>query len=360
MTEVFDPRNQSPWQFLDYSAPLGFSKEASRRLLGAVIGKGDYSPTSWKSLGLLPRSAHVELADLPKLSFESVSISQVDGFRKLLFRLNDGLAIESVLIPLHRPGYATVCLSSQVGCVMGCVFCATARMEKRRNLKTWEIVDQFIQTREYARSVGLRVSGAVFMGMGEPFLNYDRVISAAEILCFPVTNAIRSKAITISTVGLIPEIRRFTSENRPFRLSISLGAATDEKRAKLVPVASRFKIKDLMLAAKEYAESRNDRVNLSYVCIAGENVSVDDARELANIIGDTKVRLDLIDVNDNTGRFTPPTSEELKIFRDALSKYLCQPVVRRYSGGKDIDAACGTLAAKAPKAALTATLGELA
>src|SRR5204863_8003705 len=136
------------------------------------------------------------------------------------------------------------------------IFCATARMPRRRNLETWEIVDQFIQARDVARSQGRRVTGAVFMGMGEPFLNYDRVLAAAELLRCPYGASIGARAITISTVGLVPEIDRFTAEGRGFRLSISLGAPTDEKRAYLVPVASRTPVAEVMAAARRHALSR--------------------------------------------------------------------------------------------------------
>ena len=248
------------------------------------------------------------------------------------------------MIPLHKPGAVSLCLSSQVGCAMGCVFCATARMDARRSLATWEIIDQWVQARDLARSQGRRVTGAVFMGMGEPFLNYDRVIAAAELLRCPYGGSIAASKITISTVGLVPEIDRYTLEGHRYRLSISLGAATDEKRRALVPIASRTPIAQVMAAARRHASSRRDRVMLSYVCISGENVGEDDARALGDLIGDTPVRLDLIDVTDPTGRFRPPSTEEMSAFRDALSRHVGQPVVRRYSGGKEIQAACGTLA----------------
>src|SRR6185312_8203833 len=173
-----------------------------------------------------------------------------------------------------------LCLSSQVGCVMGCVYCATANMANRRNLATWEILDQWIQARDLARSQGRRVTGVVFMGMGEPFLNYERVLAAAEILRCPFGAAVAGKAITISTVGLVREIDRFTAEGHKYRLSISLGAATDAKRARLVPVASRTPVAAVMAAARRHALDRKDRVMLAYVCISGENVGEDDARAL--------------------------------------------------------------------------------
>jgi 23S rRNA (adenine2503-C2)-methyltransferase len=180
--------------------------------------------------------------------------------------------------------------------------------------------------------------------MGEPFLNFTNVIKAARWLHYPLENAISGKAITVSTVGLVPEIEAFTDMKLPFRLSISIGAASDEKRARLVPVASRTPISRVIEAARRHASARGERVNLAYVCIHGENVSEEDARLLGEVIGDTPVRLDLIDVTDHTGRYLPPTAEELKTFRDALSRYLKQPVVRRYSGGADIRASCGSLA----------------
>jgi 23S rRNA (adenine2503-C2)-methyltransferase len=281
---------------------------------------------------------------LPRLELEREVTSAVDGFQKLLFRTVEGLPLETVLIPLHKPGAVSICLSSQVGCPMGCVFCATAGMASRRSLATWEIMDQWIQARDLVRRQGRRVTGTVFMGMGEPFLNYDNVLAAAELISCPYGGAVGAKAITISTVGLVPEIDRFTAERRKYRLSISLGAPTDEQRRRLVPVAARTPVSELMAAAGRYAAARRQRVMLSYVCIRGENVSEADARALGELIGATPVRFDLIDMTDPTGRFQPPSPEELHLFRDALSRYLGQPVVRRYSGGADIQAACGTLA----------------
>jgi len=182
------------------------------------------------------------------------------------------------------------------------------------------------------------------MGMGEPFLNYERVMAAAEHLHCPYGASIAAKSITISTVGLVPEIDRYTGEGHKYRLAISLGAATDAKRARLVPLAARTPVLEVVAAARRHALARRTRVTLAYVCIAGENTGEEDARALGELIGDTPVRVDLIEVTDPTGRFQPPGSEELRVFRDALSRHVGQPIVRRYSGGKDILAACGTLA----------------
>jgi 23S rRNA (adenine2503-C2)-methyltransferase len=342
---MFDPRDMPPQRFLARAQALGASEPAARRLIGAVVARGIHEPTEWGRNFQVPRRLSDQVATpLPRLTLERVATSDVDGFQKLLLRTSEGFGVETVLIPLHKPGAVSLCLSSQVGCPMGCLFCATARMPDRRNLETWEILDQFIQAREIVKSQGRRVTGAVFMGMGEPFLNYERVIAAAELLRCSYAGAIGAQRITISTVGLVDEIDRYTRENHRYRLAISLGAATDAKRAQLVPVASRHPVASVMAAARRHAIARRDRVMLAYVCIGGVNVEEADARALADLIGDTPVRLDLIDVSDTTGRYHPPAPAEYRVFRDALTRHLGQPVVRRYSGGADIKAACGTLA----------------
>jgi 23S rRNA (adenine2503-C2)-methyltransferase len=342
---VLDPRDLAPGVFTSQARALGAPERPIRRIVRAVVGMGIHDPKIWGRDFQVPRRLRDGIrCPLPRLTLVCTRTSPVDGFQKLLYRTHDGLAVESVLIPLHKAGAVSICLSSQVGCPMGCVFCATARMERRRNLETWEIIDQFVHARQIVRSQGRRVTGAVFMGMGEPFLNYDRVLAAADLLRCPYGGSVAGRAITISTVGLVEQIDRFTEEGRRFRLAISLGAATDEKRALLVPVAGRTPVSEVMAAARRHAQARRVRVMLVYVCIGGVNVDDSDARALAELIGETPVRLDLIDVTDPTGRWEPPRPDELRRFRDALARRLSQPVVRRYSGGADISAACGTLA----------------
>jgi 23S rRNA (adenine2503-C2)-methyltransferase len=346
-TLPLDPRDHSPASFMAAAEALGARPDAARRLMCRVVRDGICTTDELKRVHSLPRGLLNVLGDLPRLKLIDVQHSRLDPFIKLAFATLDNHVIETVLIPLEKPGAVSLCLSSQVGCPMGCTFCATATMKTRRNLATWEIIDQVIQAREFVLREGRRVTGAVFMGMGEPFLNYDRVLAAAETMSCPWGTAICGKSITISTVGLVPEIDRFTRERRRFRLSISLGAATDEQRREIVPIAALTPVADVMAAARRHILDRGrGRMNLSYVCISGFNVSEADAVALAQLIGDTPVRLDLIDVTDPTGRFRPPTHEEREMFRDALTKYLAQPVVRRYSGGADIEAACGTLAAR--------------
>lgn len=338
-----DPRSVSPQTFLSEGTRFGFTKSNLRPLLGAVIGRGVTDPLLWAKEGLITKRLGEQLEPLPHLHLENILTSPIDGFQKIIFRTADNLPVETVVIPLLKENKVTICLSSQVGCVMGCTFCATARMPQRRNLKSWEIIDQMFQARKLVLSSNRQITGAVFMGMGEPFLNYDQVMRAAEHFCFPVLHAISSKAITVSTVGLVDKIDQFTSERRPFRLSISLGSAIDRKRQKLVPVAARTPVAEVMAAARRHAHARRDRVMLAYVCISGENISEEDAKALGELVADTPVRLDLIDVNDTSGRYRAPSESEIKDFRNYLNVYLKQPVVRRYSGGSDIRASCGTL-----------------
>ena len=342
-----DPRDHDPTSLLKRTGALGLREDSARRWISGVVGRGRYDAEHWTRDYQIPKKVLAGLKNpLGRLELERADVSPRDGFEKLLFRTQAGLPVETVLIPLHKPGAVSVCLSSQVGCAMGCRFCATARMTDRLNLETWEIADQFVQARRRAGEQGRRVTGAVFMGMGEPFLNYDRVLAAAELLSCPFGGGVAGPAMTISTVGLVAEIDRYTRENRRFRLAISLGAATDAKRAEIVPIAARTPVTEVVAAAARHARARRTRVTVAYVCISGFNVGEDDARELGRLFCGVPIRLDLIDVSDASGRYAPPTPDELSTFRDALALYLAQPVARRYSGGADIQAACGMLAGR--------------
>ena len=281
---------------------------------------------------------------IPALAVADRRTSAQDGFSKYLFEAPDGVRFESVLIPItHRPGdrKAIVCVSSQAGCAMGCAFCATGRLGFTRNLEAWEIVAQVAQIR---RDTELPVRGVVFMGMGEPLLNYEQVVQAARVFSEPAGLAISAKAVTLSTAGVVPAIRRLTEERLPYRLVVSLTSADPEKRARLMPIEAAHSLSDLKAALSEYHAATGRRVTLAWTLIAGVNTSEEDARQLAAWVGGLPVQLDLIDVNDADGRFAPPGDDERNAFRDALRKHLQAPVIRRYSGGKDISAACGMLA----------------
>jgi 23S rRNA (adenine2503-C2)-methyltransferase len=297
-------------------------------------------------------------AEVRRLKSLGFATSERDGFRRYLFETWDHQRIEAVRIPLPCDVYGTVppqrlvtrphyvvCVSSQIGCALGCAFCATGKMGFRRNLATWEIIEQVRLVRADAASEGKRpIRGVVFMGMGEPFLNYDRVMAAAQIFSTPACYAISADRITVSTAGVVPGIRRFTEERRPYRLAVSLTAASSEKRRKVMPIEATWPLDELMAAVREYQSARGGRAMLAWVAIDGFNTGAADAAELAALTKGLPIRLDLIEVADPDGDFRPPSEQGLSEFRSKLA-ILGQPVVRRYSGGRDIRAGCGMLAA---------------
>ncbi len=323
-------------------AQCGVSMRLARQMQAAAVRRSVWPSGPGLSSKVMDQVR--ELADIPRLVRIEKVVSPVDGFVRYLFRGHGPDPFEAVAIPLlHRPEdqKLVICISSQVGCALGCAFCSTGRMGFRRNLATWEMVDQVTAIRA---DLPLPVRGVVFMGMGEPLLNYDAVIRAAQILSEPCGMAISGKAITISTAGIVPAIRRFTAERHPYRLVVSLTSADPVQRRALMPVESVHSTADLIRSLREYYTVMGNRMSLAWVMISGINTRVEDAQMLASLTHGLPIRLDLIDVNDPTGRFKPPTPEELGAFRDALRKHLHMPVVRRYSGGHDIHAACGMLA----------------
>ncbi len=328
-------------------APLGVTARLARRLQAAVLKSGAVP----EQMPEVPRpllDAVRRATEIPRLDVVERVTSPRDGFTKYLFRGDGEGLFEAVRIPLlHRAGDEKyiVCVSSQVGCAMACAFCATGRLGFVRNLAAWEIVDQVIQVRDDSN---LPVRGVVAMGMGEPLLNYANVMRAAEILSEPCGLAIKAKAITVSTVGIVPMIRRFTAERRPYRLIVSLTSADPGRRRELLPVLERtHPLPDLMDAIRDYHRVTGRRVTLAWTLIRGVNTRPEDARRIAELTAGLPVQLDLIDVNDASGQFLPPSDEERNRFHDALTSEVGMPVVRRYSGGQDVCGGCGMLAGRA-------------
>lgn len=269
--------------------------------------------------------------------------SLVDPFVKYVFRSPDGQVFEAVRIPLEKPRWS-VCVSSQVGCGLGCAFCETGRLGLRRNLEPWEMVEQVLTVRR--ESLERPTTGAVFQGQGEPFQNYDNVMQAARVLRDPCGARIGADRISLSSVGLLPQIERYTAEGHPYRLILSLTSAFSEKRERLVPVTARYGVPELARAVRRHARVRGGPVHLAWVLISGFNTGEDEARELARLFAGVPVRLSLIDVNDPTGQHSRATSDERGRFLAALAANGIG-FVRRYSGGPDIHAACGMLASRA-------------
>lgn len=334
-------KNQTSVELLAALAPLGVSLRLARRLQAAVL-RNDEFPESLPEVSAKLLERIRTAVELPRLERLDKRTSARDGFTKYLLRGAGPEPFEAVRIPLlHRAGdeKTIACVSSQVGCAMGCAFCATGRMGFVRNLAAWEMVDQVVRI---AQDSEHPVRGVVFMGMGEPLLNLDEVVRAARILSEPCGLAIAAKAISISTAGVVPGIRRFAAERWPFRLVVSLTSADPERRRVLMPAAAP--LPELMDVLREYQAAVGRRVTLAWTMISGLNVGESDAIQLARLTAGLPITLDLIDVNDASGRFQPPTPDELAAFRDALRKHVGMPVARRYSGGADIHAACGMLA----------------
>ena len=315
----------------------------ARRVLAHVISDGRDDLELRKGVRRVVREAvDRELVRAP-LEIVERATDDFDGFVKYLFRSPDGALHEAVRIPLLKQGCFTVCLSSQVGCAMRCDFCATGRLGLTRNLLAWEMVAALRAVRGEAPG---RVTGAVFMGQGEPFHNYDEVIQAARVLSEPCGGRISAEAISISTVGLVPQIRRYTAEGHLFRLIVSLTSAVPERRQRLLPVAGRFSIEELADAIREHDRSRKGgRVTVAWVLLGGVNHDAEEVRRLEELFGGVRLRLNLIDVNGaGEHGYRRASDDERKTFFTDL-QVLGVPIVRRYSGGGNRLAACGMLAA---------------
>jgi 23S rRNA (adenine2503-C2)-methyltransferase len=328
------------WQAL--LAPFAPSTTAIRKLFAAVFAHGAPNVAALRQVPQVPARVRDHLlarAEVPSLTVLERRRAQ-DGFVKYLFGSPAGGRFEAVRIPLFEEKYV-VCISSQVGCALGCGFCATGRLGFSRNLETWEMVDQVLRIRQEADRP---VRGVVFMGMGEPLLNPTEVLRAARILSHPAGLAIAARAISLSTAGVVPAIHRYVREGHPYRLVFSLTSAIPAKRLLVMPIEATHALPELVSAIRAYTDARQERAMLAYVLISGFNTGHEDALALAEAFRGIPIKLDLIDVTDVSGRYLPPGAEELARFRDHL-RLLKAPIARRYSGGKDIQAACGTLAA---------------
>jgi 23S rRNA (adenine2503-C2)-methyltransferase len=313
----------------------------ARRLVQRVVFEDRDDLREIRGLGAAAAQKIEERSRSTRLEVVDRRRSAVDPFVKYLFRSADGQVFETVRIPLLHPRWS-VCVSSQVGCALGCAFCETGRVGFRRNLDPWEIVEQVLTVRREGPE--RPVTGVVFQGQGEPFQNYENVMRAAAVLRHPCGGRIRGDRITISTVGLLPEIERYAEEGHPYRLILSLTSAFSEKRTALVPINARYDVAALAAAMSRLADRQGGPVNVAWVLMAGVNTGPDEARELGRLFAGRRVRLSVIDVNDPTGRFARASDEERSRFLSALADNGIG-FVRRYSGGPDIHAACGMLAA---------------
>ncbi|RMZ49593.1 23S rRNA (adenine(2503)-C(2))-methyltransferase RlmN [Candidatus Marinimicrobia bacterium PRS2] len=274
------------------------------------------------------------------LAVENQFPSKEDKSVKILFRTNDGHFIETVsMVDKNRH---TVCLSSQVGCALDCHFCATGKMGLKRNLSTGEIVDQLIYVRE---SIDQSITNVVFMGMGEPFHNYDNVLNASDIFHSPKGFNLASTRITISTVGLLPQINQFIKEKRRYKLAISLNASNDKVRSEIMPINKKWSIVDLVNAGKKYSNQKKRLIMFEYVLLKGINDSEEDALELARLLQGIPCKINLIPYNEIEGKYQRPDESTITKFSEILHNYRDEyRVLVRWSKGQDIAAGCGQLA----------------
>ena len=277
---------------------------------------------------------------LHTLTVENSLPSKEDKSVKILFRTRDDHFIETVsMVENNRH---TVCLSSQVGCVLDCHFCATGELGLKRNLSTGEIVDQLIYVRE---NTDQPITNVVFMGMGEPFHNYDNVLNASDIFHSPKGFNLASTRITISTAGLLPQINKFIKEKRRYKLAISLNASNDKVRTEIMPINKKWSINDLIKSGKEYSNQKKRLIMFEYVLLKGINDSEEDALELARLLHGIPCKINLIPYNEIEGKYQRPDETTITKFSEILHNYRDEyRVLVRWSKGQDIAAGCGQLA----------------
>ena len=281
-----------------------------------------------------------KLIDVPihPLKMIESDISGAKQTQKFLFELKNGKKVESVI--MREKERITVCLSTQVGCAVDCDFCATAKMGFYQNLSTGEIIDQFIQLKKI---IGKEISNVVFMGMGEPFLNYKNCMQAAHLLHDPKGVNLGAWRITISTAGVVNKIGRFTKEKQPFKLAVSLNAVSQEQRERIMPMTKKMKLLDLIKVSKEYTIISKKKITFEYVLLAGINDSQEDALNLKKILSSINCKLNLIPYNEIEGGYSRSSEKKIVNFFEVL-KNARFPVTIRWSKGQDIDAGCGQLA----------------
>jgi len=303
----------------------------------------------WNKATFLPLSLREELNQKCPLDIKAETlISKKKDSVKARITLDDGLLIETVLMR-HKDGRNTVCVSSQVGCPLGCLFCATGKMGLKRNLTPMEIVEQVIFFARYLKKSGKKVTNVTFMGMGEPFLNYDNVMKSARIINTKEKLNIGARNISISTSGIVEGIEKFAKEGTQINLAISLHAPNNELRSTLMPINKRYHLERVLATVDDYIKKTKRQVMFEYLLIKDVNDTEAYARELSRIMKKPLYYVNLILYNETDGNeFKPSTAERVKKFKEILKQ---NKVVfsQRFRFGDDIQAACGQFAGNVNK-----------
>jgi len=301
----------------------------------------DHGVVSWGEMENLPQSLRDNLENmipLHPLRIIKISGSDSKSTRKYLFETLDGQNIESVLMNDRKR--TTVCISSQVGCAVDCKFCATASMGFIKNLSVGEIVDQVIQLQTQSKS---RITNVVFMGMGEPFLNYKSVIEAARILSQEM--GFGARRITISTAGIVPKIRQLADEDHKYKLAISLNGTDEKSRNTIMPLTKTHSLKSLIESAHYYHKKIRRFITFEYVLLKNVNDSPEDGERLIDLLRSLPCKVNVIPYNEIGGKYNRPKEDKIRAFLHSL-KHAPFTVTVRWSKGTDIDAGCGQLAVK--------------
>jgi 23S rRNA m2A2503 methyltransferase len=335
MKSIFDLKLDDLTLYLESH---GYSKFVSKQIYDWIYKKRVFDFDKMSNLKLDLRELLKKDFDINMLTLKRKQTSDLTN--KYLFELADGNLIESVLMR-HDYGIS-VCVSSQIGCNMGCSFCESGRLKKVRNLLPGEIVRQILMIEE---DIGMRISSVVIMGIGEPFDNYDNIMDFIRIINSPFGIAMGARHITVSTSGLVPKIMKYANEDLQTNLAISLHAPNDELRNKIMKVNKAYNISELINAIKYYIEKTNRRVTIEYVMLNMVNDSEDNAMELANLLRGMNVYVNLIPYNETSHiEYKKSSNDRVMKFYDTLKRCGINVTVRREFGG-NIDAACGQLRA---------------
>ncbi|MBI4595556.1 MAG: 23S rRNA (adenine(2503)-C(2))-methyltransferase RlmN [Candidatus Tectomicrobia bacterium] len=327
----------------------GWEDFRTQQITSWVYKKGIHHFKEMTNLSQSGREFLEQTVTLSKLKLVETQVSERDGTIKFLFQLKDNEKIESVFMPTDKR--RTLCLSTQVGCPLRCSFCLTGKVGFKRNLDAGEIIDQVISTSSLlSQELPLSpkqhpVTNVVFMGMGEPLLNWPEVSRAISILQSDYGPSIGSRKITVSTAGIADKIEELASDPIKFKLAISLNSADDDQRSYLMPINKIFPLNKLIKAVKKFSTTRRERVTFEYVLIDSLNDSLEDAKRLADLIRGIPCKINLIPYNEIPGKtFKAPSEKVILQFQNYLYQH-CPAVTLRKSRGQDILGACGQLRA---------------
>jgi 23S rRNA (adenine2503-C2)-methyltransferase len=338
-SEKVDLKNLTFQELKDFITSFGKESYRSVQILRWLYQKGVHSIDEMTNLSNKFRQQLKEVSTLSSLHPLRIEEAR-DGTKKFLFQLEDGNRIESVLIP--DKSRLTLCISTQVGCALGCQFCLTGKKGWKRDLILSEILNQILAVRETLKG-GASITNIVLMGMGEPLANYDHTLKAIELMTHPEAFKFSSRKITLSTVGLLPELERLSKEKIFFCLAVSLNASDEETRNYLMPVNRRYPLKKLLEICRHFPLRPRTRITFEYVLVAGVNDSSQDARRLLKLLRGIPSKINLIPLNEAPGiPFKRPAEEKIKEFQEILMRGGFTAIVRA-SKGSEISAACGQL-----------------